>query len=164
MKILVFSDCHGKYERMADVFSRGKYDAVLFLGDGISDFDRLCQSSAGNTRMIAVKGNCDFFDGTPEERIFDLDGFRVLMLHGHTKSVKHGTSVLEYYAREKEVDLVLYGHTHARDARRIDGEKPFYIFNPGSIGASGYEGPSFGYIETVNGQMILNITDYERKI
>ena len=127
MKILVFSDCHGKHERMADVFLRDKYDAVLFLGDGISDFDRLCQNSTGNTMMIAVKGNCDFFDGTPEERIFDLDGFRVLMLHGHTKSVKHGTSVLEYYAREKEVDLVLYGHTHSRDIRRIDGEKPFYI-------------------------------------
>lgn len=160
MKILVFSDCHGKYERMADVFLRDKYDVVLFLGDGISDFDRLQKDNMGSTKMIAVKGNCDFFDGTPEERIFDLDGFRVLMLHGHTKSVKHGTSVLEYYGREKEVDLVLYGHTHARDLRRIDGEKPFYIFNPGSIGASGYLNPSFGYIDTVNGQMVLNIVDY----
>ena len=41
MKILVFSDSHGKYERMADVISRSKYDAVIFLGDGISDFDRV---------------------------------------------------------------------------------------------------------------------------
>ena len=161
MKILVFSDSHGKYERMAKVISRDKYDAVLFLGDGINDFDRLCQSYIGSARLIAVKGNCDFFDGTPEERIIDLDGFRVLMLHGHTKNVKHGTGVLEYYAREKEVDLVLYGHTHSRDIRRIDGEKPFYIFNPGSIGASSYLSPSFGYIETVNGQIVLNVADYK---
>lgn len=160
MKILVFSDSHGKYERMADVFSRDKYDVVLFLGDGLSDFKRLQESNMTSARMIAVKGNCDFFDGTPEKRIIDLDGFRVLMLHGHTKSVKHGTSVLEYYAREKEVDLVLYGHTHSRDIRRIDGEKPFYIFNPGSIGASSYLNPSFGYIETVKGQIVLNVTDY----
>ncbi len=164
MKILVFSDSHGKYERMADVFSRDKYDVVLFLGDGISDFDRLQKENMTSTRMIAVKGNCDFFDGTPEERIFDLDGFKVLMLHGHTKNVKHGTSVLEYYAREKQVDLVLYGHTHSRDIRRIDGEKPFYIFNPGSIGGTRYLNPSFGYIETVNGQIVLNITDYKEKI
>ena len=161
MKILVFSDSHGKYERMAKVISRDKYDAVLFLGDGINDFDRLCQSYIGSARLIAVKGNCDFFDGTPEERIIDLDGFRVLMLHGHTKNVKHGTGVLEYYAREKEVDLVLYGHTHSRDIRRIDGEKRFYIFNPGSIGASSYLSPSFGYIETVNGQIVLNVADYK---
>ncbi len=160
MKILVFSDSHGKYERMADVFSRDKYDVVLFLGDGISDFDKLQKSNMTSARMLSVKGNCDFFDGTPEERIFDLDGFRVLMLHGHGKSVKHGTSVLEYYAREKGVDLVLYGHTHARDIRRIDGEKPFYIFNPGSIGAPGYLSPSFGYIETVGGQIVLNVAEY----
>lgn len=160
MKILVFSDCHGKYERMAEVFSRDRYDVVLFLGDGISDFDRLQKENMTSAIMIAVKGNCDFFDGTPEERIFDLDGFRVLMLHGHTKNVKHGTGVLEYYAREKEIDLVLYGHTHSRDIRRIEGEKPFYIFNPGSIGASSYEKPSFGYIETVKGQIVLNVTDY----
>lgn len=160
MKILVFSDSHGKYQRMADVFSRDLYDAVLFLGDGISDFDRLCQGYMGSARMIAVKGNCDFFDGTPEEKMLDLDGFKVLMLHGHTKNVKHGTSVLEYYAREKGVDLVLYGHTHSRDIRKIDGDKPFYIFNPGSIGAPGYLNPSFGYIETVKGQIVLNVAEY----
>ena len=162
MKILVFSDCHGKYERMADVFSRDKYDTVLFLGDGVSDFERLQKNNIGSTLMLAVKGNCDFFDGTPEERIFELDGIRILMLHGHTKNVKHGTGVLEYYAREKQVDLVLYGHTHSRDVRRIDGEKPFYIFNPGSIGASSYLDPSFGYIETVKGRIVLNVTDYRR--
>ncbi len=160
MKILVFSDSHGKYERMADVISRSKYDAVIFLGDGISDFDKVRKGYNGKARMIAVKGNCDFFDGTPEETILDLDGFRVLMLHGHTRNVKHGTTVLEYYAREKGVDLVLYGHTHTRDIRHIDGEKPFYIFNPGSIGAAGYLNPSFGYIETVNGQIVLNVADY----
>ena len=160
MKILIFSDSHGKYERMAEVFSRDKYDVVLFLGDGISDFDKLQKENMTSARMIAVKGNCDFFDGTPEERIIDLDGFKVLMLHGHGKNVKHGTTVLEYYAREKGVDLVLYGHTHSRDIRRIDGEKPFYIFNPGSIGASSYLNPSFGYIETVKGQIVLNVADY----
>lgn len=160
MKILVFSDSHGKYERMADVFSRDRYDAVLFLGDGISDFDKLQKSNMTSARMLAVKGNCDFFDGTPEERIIELDGFRILMLHGHGKNVKHGTTVLEYYAREKEVDLVLYGHTHARDVRRIENEKPFYIFNPGSIGTSSYLNPSFGYIDTVNGQIVLNVVDY----
>jgi putative phosphoesterase len=160
MKILVFSDSHGKYKRMAEVFSRDRYDVVLFLGDGMSDFERLQKENMTSTRMIAVKGNCDFFDGTPEERILDLDGFRILMLHGHTKNVKHGTTVLEYYAREKGVDLVLYGHTHSRDIRRIEGENSFYIFNPGSIGASGYLNPSFGYIETVGGQIVLNVAEY----
>ena len=31
MKILIFSDSHGKYERMAEVFSRDKYDVVLIV-------------------------------------------------------------------------------------------------------------------------------------
>ncbi len=163
MKILVFSDSHGRYDRMADVISRDRYDVVLFLGDGLGDFDKLQENNMGSTRMIAVKGNCDFFDGTPDERIIELDGFRVMMLHGHKLGVKSGTTNLEYYAREKGVDLVLYGHTHSADVRHIEGEKPFYILNPGSIGASCYLSPSFGYIETVKGQLVLNVTEYGGK-
>lgn len=161
MKILVFSDSHGKGNRMHTITERNDPDVILFLGDGLRDFYSLSEKYGGRAMLVAVKGNCDLLDGAPEERIIELDGFKILMLHGHKKSVKNGTCELEDYAERLGVDLVLYGHTHARDIRIIERRKPFYIFNPGSIGAASYLSPSFGYIETVNGQLMINCADYK---
>ncbi len=161
MKILVFSDSHGRGDRMLTIAERNDADVILFLGDGLKDFYGLSEKYEGKAMLIAVKGNCDLLDGTPEERLIELDGFRILMLHGHKRSVKNGTSELEDHAEQVGADLVLYGHTHARDLRRINRKKPFYIFNPGSIGASLFLSPSFGYIETVNGQLMINCADYK---
>jgi putative phosphoesterase len=56
--------------------------------------------------------------------------------------VKTGYLPLELAAREKGVDLALFGHTH-----RVfyDLHNGVALFNPGSIGAPGYDiPPSYG--------------------
>ena len=162
MRLLVFSDSHGRWDRLKAIIDRSDADAILFLGDGIKDFDRIASDYSRNAILIGVKGNCDGYDGTPDERILALDGVKILMLHGHTRGVKHGLETLEAYGRIKGADLILYGHTHVPHVKYVsEYDRPYYIFNPGSIGAQCYDGASYGYIEFVNGKIVANHVKYE---
>ena len=107
----------------------------------------------GKAVFMAVRGNCDFLCDYPAEGIFSYEGVRILMLHGHTRNVKHGTAALEAYARVQGVDLILYGHTHRAEDRYLPMEegRPLRLFNPGSIGAGGRDIPRFGYLDIRNG-------------
>jgi len=163
MRILVFSDSHGETRRMKRILGRAEVDAVLYLGDGIRDFEALQEDYHGKAVFMAVRGNCDFLCDYPAERIFSYEGVRILMLHGHTRNVKHGTAALEAYARVQGVDLILYGHTHRAEDRYLPMEegRPLRLFNPGSIGAGGRDIPRFGYLDIRNGQVVSNCAVYE---
>ena len=158
MKLLIVSDSHGRYERLASLIAMHRnIDALIFLGDGLSDLER-ADAYSGNFTVFAVKGNCDGFsintrERAPEEMTLCFEGYRILLMHGHTRGVKHGLTNAIYAASEREADILLFGHTHEPLERYLpDGEeyslsKPLYIFNPGSLGAPGERNGYFGLIE-----------------
>lgn len=159
MKLIVISDTHGRADAYIERVLRlhEDRDAVLFLGDGIRDFLGL---DIGN--LFAVRGNCDIYcpDDVPTERLLTFDGVRILMMHGHTHSVKSGTARLLAYARARGADVVLYGHTHEpieRYVRDSDEERGIYLFNPGSLGEPRGNAPSYGVIEIKKGQLLLSL-------
>ena len=159
MKLIVISDTHGHAdERIERVLQMHRdCDAVLFLGDGIRDLLGLDVRN-----LFVVRGNCDFYcpDDVPTERFLTFDGVKILMMHGHTHSVKSGTARLEAYARARGADAVLYGHTHVKEERYCRGhgeEKGIYLFNPGSLGEPRGDAPSFGVIEIKKGQLLLSL-------
>ena len=175
MKLLIFSDSHGNTERMKAVIRRTPADAVVHLGDGFRDIeavrDELGEDYERRLRYFRVRGNCDFFLGgaasPPEELTVELGGVRFLLLHGHTRHVKHGTALLENYARGIGADIVLFGHTHEVVDRWLPGEgptRPLRLFNPGSIGAPAGCDPRYGYIEIRNGQALTNIADFREEM
>ena len=165
MKFLVVSDSHGHYERISRLLDMHRTtDALIFLGDGLSDLERAGAYDRGIT-VFAVRGNCDWTSfgtaqGTQNEMTLNFEGYRFFLLHGHTRGVKHGVDNAIYAAREREADILLYGHTHepvekyipARDEFPL--EKPLYVFNPGSLGASDDGWGHFGLIE-IRGSNIL---------
>ncbi len=165
MRLLVISDSHGHYERISELLSMHRgIDALIFLGDGLSDLERAGAYECG-AAVLAVKGNCDWssFFGTSraeEELLINFDGYRFLMMHGHTRGVKHGLTNVIYAAQEREADVLLFGHTHEPLEKYIPegGEyslgKPMRIFNPGSLGASCDGCGHFGLIE-IRGKDIL---------
>ena len=58
MRLLVVSDIHGRYERLAKLIDSQKgIDALIFLGDGLSDLDRADAYDRGIS-VISVKGLC----------------------------------------------------------------------------------------------------------
>ncbi len=158
MKLVVISDSHGRADRVGRVMDMHRdYDALLFLGDGLYD---VCDVAGA----VCVRGNCDYMvrEGTDNERMLCFDGARILMMHGHTHSVKSGDGRAIHYAISKGADLLLYGHTHVRKERYvpqgtvIDGQataRPIYVFNPGSLGS--FEA-SYGLVQIKNGSILLS--------
>ena len=166
MELLIFSDSHGRVENMHAALERQikKPDAVLFLGDGARDLDRLFLC---DTPLWAVRGNCDwsssdYADRT--ERLLYLEGHTLLLCHGHEWGVKGGLGALIAHAAEVGADIVLFGHTHKPTLLTVAaGEavgkatlsRPMYLFNPGSIGYNeDGEGYSFGIL-TLGGETVL---------
>ena len=149
MRILVVSDSHGHFHRFNQVIEKHPdAEYIFFLGDGKKELDDICDLYPEKS-IFAVKGNCDFLSPLPSVRMADTELGKILYTHGDIYFVKHGTERLIEAGKEKNARLVLYGHTHQKDARYIDG---MYVFNPGSLGAEG----SYGVCDILESGIILN--------
>lgn len=142
MEFLIFSDSHGKRKAVAEAISRQirTPDAIFYLGDGLADIGDRYEGIP----VIRVRGNCDW--RFPEEPVKDLEllsfeGHRLLLTHGHLYGAKSGFGGLLTAAKEFGADLVLFGHTHRQELLTFpgeNGERPVYLFNPGSIAAGDF--------------------------
>ena len=156
MRVLVLSDIHGQETVLHNILRReissgAPPDYVLFLGDGLREFDAL--TYYGEFAMLpalAVRGNCDFFGSsdTPDLRELTLAEHRIMMMHGHRFEVKSGLDRTMSFAAAKKQELVLFGHTHIQKEIRfsqgelVDGmrlDRPLILFNPGNV-SGGYYG------------------------
>ena len=125
MKALVFSDNHGSLEELDYVLSKFNFDRVFGLGDfEVSEYE------LQNRSITGVRGNSYFDPAYPYDLIADIEGFKILFTHGHTHQVKYGLLSLSLFAKEAEVDIAFYGHTHMAS---IKEDKGIYFINPGSI-------------------------------
>lgn len=141
-RVLVLSDSHGNVGNMIRAVKREEPDMILHLGDCVVDADALRREFPHIT-MVNVPGNCDFSWGDTE-RLIDIDGYKVLMCHGHTYGVKMSYMHLELHAKEVGADLALFGHTHKLFYDKHNG---LAMMNPGSIGAPLWGCmPSYGII------------------
>ena len=171
MKIIVVSDSHGRYDRLTEVMEMHRdADALIFLGDGINDLVRADADSYGFT-VYAVSGNCDSvynFLGNkyPTELTLNFEGFKILAMHGHTRSVKSGINGAVLAAEQKEADILLYGHTHLPFNTYLpEGQeygygklsKPMYVLNPGSLRLSDDGQAHFGLIEIRNKNILISV-------
>ena len=174
MDILVLSDSHGNVFAIEQVLSQLNFRprAILFLGDGLRDVERLSEREAyRDIPCYAVAGNCDWFAQEPLTRTLTLGGCTIVMMHGHTYDVRYGHSPAVRYAAEQGADVLLYGHTHIPYERTLaagtpiveskDGEvvltKPLVVANPGSIGEPRDGGaPRFGVLTIKDGSVLFS--------
>lgn len=162
MNFLIVSDSHGNTSGFSEVLRRrrGRDDALLFLGDGCKDAELLA-SEYSDLCLFCVVGNCDFSDflsqnKREDELLLTFDGFKILMIHGHKFGVTASSvSRAAEYARQKGADVLLFGHTHVKYEKYLppekDGDKPLWVFNPGSISRPRDRSASFGTLEIKNG-------------
>lgn len=128
MKILVFSDSHGRMAHMlAAVRAKGP-DLVLHLGDLMEDALAL-QAACPGLRVEYVPGNCDGLTWLPPTRLLEVEGRRLLLGHGHTWQVKRTEALALAAARVENAGLLLFGHTHRAVCRR---EGALWVMNPGA--------------------------------
>ena len=157
MKILVFSDSHGRGKKIIQAIEdhNAVCDAVIFLGDGIEELDYI-KARFPQLIFFAVKGNCDFFapDDIPSEALIDIDGVKIFIAHGHKYKVKMTYDIITTHASSIGADAVLFGHTHIpHSSCEYVGDKRIQIFNPGSIGT----GNTYGVVNTSRGVLITGI-------
>ncbi len=124
-KLLLLSDSHGLTRRIATIYEREKAQEAIHCGDSeLAVEDQVLEF------FHVVRGNCDFDQRFPEEKIIEIAGRRIYITHGHLYGVKSSLMRLQYRALEVEADVVLFGHSHVPYCEAIDGK--LYI-NPGSI-------------------------------
>lgn len=140
-QILIVSDSHGCYpllQKMVEM--EPKTNALIFLGDGLKDIDRL-QAEGCTLPMYTVRGNCDFSAFSPAEALEVFDGHLVFFCHGHHYGVKYSLDDYARAVKNRGAQVGLFGHTHLPTLEERGGVT---LFNPGSIGAPRYGGPSYG--------------------
>ncbi|QBK26445.1 metallophosphoesterase [Ureibacillus thermophilus] len=126
MKLLVMSDTHGDAEIIQTVKNRHpEVDVVIHCGD--SELDYKHPYFEGVKR---VRGNCDRDKRFPEEELFEVEGKKIYVTHGHLYNVKSTTMNLFYRAKEVEADAVFFGHSHVLGAELV--ENTMFV-NPGSL-------------------------------
>jgi len=155
MKILVVSDTHGNDNKLYDLWETGMYSDVFHCGDS-----EVLNGYYFNPKI--VKGN-SYLDGDyPLERIVNINGKKVLILHGHTYNIYNrlGISKLQKYARNLSVNIVCYGHTHRSKVYESDG---IIFLNPGSMTLPRDDTASYAVIEIADkvSISIFNMLDEE---
>ena len=120
---------------MIDRLLVSKPDAVIFLGD-ITEDTLDIRSVFPELPLYRVAGNCDYERDDVKE--CKLGGKRFLLCHGHQYGVKTGLERLWTEGLRRQVDVVLFGHTHRQYAETRNG---ILYLNPGS--ASGFGGFCF---------------------
>ncbi|MBA4537484.1 metallophosphoesterase [Bacillus aquiflavi] len=127
MNILIVSDSHGLTEELKVIKNKhmDEIDHMIHCGDS-----ELSIAHNAIEDFIIVKGNCDIEKRFPEEVIQEIDGYRLLVVHGHQYGVKHTLMNLHYRAAELDADIVCFGHSHILGVEIIAGK---LFINPGSI-------------------------------
>jgi len=164
MKILVFSDSHGKSKAISDNIrlhlNNDGVDHVFFLGDGLRDFLSVMEEFP-DIPYNFVPGNCDYGIVIPnnvKDRMslgpITVGNKKFLIMHGHMHEVKKTYQRAVDYAIDMGADILLFGHTHWAFDETLDGSFGGHVraINPGSCGSS--INPTYALINIVGGQVV----------
>ncbi len=155
MKIVVFADSHGKAAAVEKLYNlHSDADRYFFLGDGVLD---VLKSSIPKNKLVVVSGNWDF-PPPPNVPLLDyceVGGVYFSLCHGHKFDVKNNLHALSEHAKENNVDIALYGHTHIQKESVDNGVR---LINPGSIGGKVDGKLKYALIHIQEGQALVSLT------
>lgn len=157
LKILVLSDSHRILSYMERAVRAEQPDYIFHLGDHVRDAEALSRLFP-TIPMVYVRGNCDYDSTAPEQQIETWGGVRFLLTHGHRYHVKQDLLYLSMAAREAQVDVALFGHTHSAFCQLYNG---IWLLNPGSCG--GWR-PTYGVVEIENQTPACKIITFDERI
>lgn len=147
MRILVLSDSHGCVDNLRRCVELAQPQHILHLGDCVRDAEALARDYPA-IPLEGVPGNCDWGDMSQPERLLELGGHRILMMHGHTRGVKYSLLNATLAARECGAEVLLFGHTHVP---LVDFDGTLHTLNPGASGERTH--PSYGVITIAPGKL-----------
>ena len=161
MKCICFSDSHGSISYMKRALdAHPDAEVVFFLGDGLDDVAQLAEYDRKRAWLV-VRGNCDLRSTMLERDVKKLEsvtlmGKKIVYTHGDLYGAKYGSDGLILLAERTGADIVLFGHTHAPFEKYVSGERGVYLFNPGSIGQSYVNKPSYGLMTLTDSGVLFS--------
>jgi len=135
MKILLISDTHDHVGHLELLKKQGhQIDALIHTGDLCSAF-MLRELSSFGVPVIYVMGNgCeDEMLMMQEAQRLEITGFvdvGVFDLGGKRFAITHYPKVADELARKGLFDVIIYGHSHRQEERRIGNT---HLINPGNL-------------------------------
>ena len=145
-------------------FILGNHDHYLLKGCPTSK-NAIVQKSVYLTKQIIKPEFLKFISSLKPERLLDLDGFPVKMVHGGPTS-----ALEEYVYPDREIDLddlrfgseklLILGHTHHQMLKQFEN---FKVLNPGSSGQprDGKGQACFALFDTLNDTVDLKRLTYD---
>lgn len=153
MKIAVVSDTHLNTSMLDKILKETKdADIIFHLGDNVKDALYLEKNFNGD--VYYVKGNCDIAVSADTDKVIEIEGKKFFLTHGHNYRVNYDLNNLYYKAKELNVDVAVYGHTHVK---LIENYGDLYILNPGSSSLPRDGSKSMGFIEIDNGEIEITL-------
>ncbi len=133
MKIGVTSDTHKNlknFVRAVELLRTHGADMIVHLGDDYTDCDEI-----GEEDIVRVPGvySEQYQDpGIPNRQVLELGGWQVLLSHTRDKHPNDRQDDLDpgSLIQCKQVDVVLYGHTHLPD---VCMDRGVVLINPGHL-------------------------------
>ena len=130
MKIGIVGDSHNHLDvldRLKEELSR--MDLLLHTGDMCNDAEYL--EAITGVKVISVRGNSDpVYSSCKKEEIMNLEGYKILLTHGHRYGVKTGNQKIFYRGKEVGADIAVFGQTHIPVSNEEEG---LLLLNPGSV-------------------------------
>jgi putative phosphoesterase len=129
--ITVVSDSHvpSREDKIPEEFREKMKQSDLIFHAGDFDEREVYNSIEEYGELVAVKGNCDFFD-LPNSETVEENDVKFGVYHGTGITPRGDHDTLQKIATEDlEVDILITGHTHHEEITEL---QDCVILNPGS--------------------------------
>jgi putative phosphoesterase len=148
LKLAVVSDTHGNLKGLrkvvSDILAGDDIDLFIHLGDDYDDAEVLEEHGVDYKRVPGVFSD-HYADGAVPNRVVEeIEGWKVLLTHTHVSHPNDLRNDLkpEELVETKQVDVVLYGHTHIPGIAARNG---VLFVNPGHLKGEDKKGHSASY-------------------
>lgn len=150
MKIGIMGDTHGDTQVIRKILQMAP-PVEMWLHTGDHAEDAYLLEKLAMVPVIKALGNCDYDPKLANiDEIFAYEGYKIWLTHGHRYMGHTRIGELAWWAKQLEVDIVVYGHTHI-PMNEYYGDK--LLVNPGSPSRPrGGSKPSFAIMTLNAGQ------------
>ncbi len=132
IKILIVSDTHNDISSL-DQALQAESDAthIFHAGDYAKDIRAI---DISHKETYAVRGNCDGkYALEKDTQVVTIGKTRFMLTHGHKYGVKTGLDQIILEGKKRNIDAIIFGHTHKAICENIEG---ILLVNPGSLSSA----------------------------
>jgi hypothetical protein len=136
---------------------------ILHLGDGVLDGYEAAVQSGIEFRGVA--GNGDFGTEFPGRLFLEINGWNLLLMHGHQMDLnayypadiwRRNLREMAAWTKDQGADILLFGHAHRPVLEMIDG---IILLNPGDQYPGPTAPPSFALLEWTDRSLSIQIKE-----